>query len=147
MGKSETETHTAEEVKAAIGKISGNYPAAEEKTFKTIFQAICETYDLENPVDQMIANRATSQLMTLQYCQKMLKTYGLFTEHIDKAGQIELKMNPLAYFIKQVESEFRANIRMLRGYGRKDDVKPESFLQFLEQHDEKEKNKCSKDKD
>ena len=95
---------------------SQNYPTDDPKTFKKIFESICKTYELDNPVDQMIANRATTQLMMLQYCQGKLKEYGLFYE-CERDGNLMLKVNELAYYMKQVEAEFRANIRMLKQNG------------------------------
>jgi len=130
------ENAPGETLKKALSKPSSkNYPRDDPKTFKAIFDGICQTYELNNPVDQMIANRAATQLMTLQFCQDKLKEYGIFFEVGGDEGKRELKMNQLAYYMKQVESEFRANIRMLRQKpgGLPDTDSPKDFSQWLEE--------------
>lgn len=102
----------AEEV---ISSLRSNYPCSkqDEESFNALFKAIVEDYGLVTPVEQLIANRAATQFLNLQYCQEMLKKYGLFyVNNVD--GKEMLKVNELAYFIKQLESEFRANLRMIQ---------------------------------
>jgi len=117
-----------------IMKVSRDtYPADDPKAYEEIVNQIIDTYDLTNPVDQMIANRAATQLMMLQHCQKVLAKYGLFYKRKGEDGVVRLEMNQLSYFMKQLESEFRANIRMLRGKEIKSgDTGPGNFSEWIE---------------
>jgi len=133
-------------LKKALSKPSSNcYPADDPKTFEKIFNGIVDTYELKNPVDQMIANRAATQLMMLQFCQDKLREYGLFYEIGGESGKKELKINQLAYYMKQVESEFRSNIRMLR---QKSEVsggkEPENISQWLDEPKRNDKIRSKK---
>ena len=135
-----------DDAKKEIAKVSRtNYPADDVAAFKKIFDAICETYQLTNPVDQIIANRATTQLLMLQHSQGALKKYGLY--YVDKGadGQERLTMNQLSYFVKQVESEFRSNIRLLRqGVPKEQAEGPKDFFDLIK--DGKTKQKKTKKK-
>ena len=51
--------------KEAIGKLTVKEGDAA-KNFEAVFTAIVDTYDLKNPVDQMLANLAANQLVKLQ---------------------------------------------------------------------------------
>jgi|GEM_PF-5257303 len=115
-------------VKEIIGKHS-NIIVKED--FEKVFNAIVETYDLKNPVDQMIANRAATNMLKLQYCEKLISKYGLFYTSTDEEGNEKITMNQLAYYQKQLEAEFRANIRMLRQINPTTEEKPENFLDFV----------------
>ena len=142
----EKNTENENEVKKVLSKVARtNFPADNPEDYKTIFNGICNTYDLQNPVDQMIANRATTQLLMLQYIQSQLKKFGLFFERKDSEGQKTIVMNPLSYYLKQLESEFRANIRMLRGNQVVGSNKPqENFSEWLTAGSKKKKVKVKK---
>jgi len=134
-GKEEEGGDLQEESKKEIMKLSRDeYPAQTKesrKAYEKIVNQIIETYNLTNPVDQMIANRAATQLMLLQHCQSMLDKYGLF--YVRKTNQGDrIEMNQLSYFMKQLESEFRSNIRMLKGKEVPAAKGPDNFSDWLE---------------
>lgn len=128
-------TEKKSDVTKAIGMPSSDkYPAEDKETFDKIFTAICDTYQLDNPVDQMIANRAATHLMTLQFLQSKLRKYGLFYEIENlETGTVMVKMNEMSYYMKTVESEFRSCIRMLRQIAPIEDSKggPKDFSDWL----------------
>ena len=136
MGKSASKKNKKPEVdiKDVLSKSEKCYPNDDPETFTKIFLAICDTYNLKNPVDQIIANRAAHQIMMIQYLEAVLQKYGLFYEIENKSGRIILEMNQVASYKSKLESDFRANIRMLKGYQRNPDVEdetPKNFLEFL----------------
>jgi len=140
-GQEKERGNLQEESKNEISKVARpGYPAENPQAHEKIVQQIIDTYELDNPVDQMLANRAATQLMMLQYCQEQLKKYGLFYENIDKKGKVRLEMNQLSYFIKQLESEFRANIRMLKGNTKINTKQTENFAEWLDANSTEVKN-------
>lgn len=121
---------------------SDKYPAEDTETFKKLFDALCSHFKLENPVDQMLANRAATQLMLLQFCQKQLQKHGMFSLHVGRDKKENLLINPLCYVLKQIEGEFRAYIRMLRQQSPKgNDDGVEDFSDWIQTTTEKKKKK------
>jgi len=95
---------------------AGEIPARDKKTFETCLQAIIDTWQLKRPVDIMVANRMVCAWMKLRYIEKKIDEYGLFFEDKNDQGKVNnIRMNQLAYFLKQVEGDFRSYYRILQG--------------------------------
>ena len=84
-------------------------PDEKSKEFKDIVNKIIAHYELDNAIDMAIAKRVAKHFWYLEHCDLMIKRYGLFNVQDGKVT----KMNPIAYFVKQSEAEFRAYIQML----------------------------------
>ena len=124
-------------IKVALNltKVSGNVPSKSPELFKEIVEGIIEQWDIKAPVDIMSANRMVSAWMKMRYCEDCINKYGLFFEEKDSSGTINrIRMNELAYYLKQLDSEFRAYYRLLNSrysLENKDDG-PKDFFAYLD---------------
>lgn len=103
--------------------------SAEEK----LFHLICQTYDLTDPIDQILANRAAGQLMRLQEFDQWIKDKGGGSIFYSQGDGI-INVHPAGYFMKQLEGEFRANIKLLRDKTKLNKMKeaPQDFSKWLQ---------------
>jgi len=128
-----------------LEKANGNLPANDEKVYADIVGGVIKQWDLIKPVDIMIANRMVSTWMKLRHIEGRLEHYGIYWEQTDDDDKvIGIKINEMAYYLKQLESEFRSYYRLLQG-GKKDDVPQQDFLSMMEGVDVKTRSKKSKD--
>mgnify|MGYP003147658167 CR=1 FL=1 len=117
--------------KKALTNPLGKIPAENEKEFKNIVNAVIKQWGLTRPVDVMTANRMVSTWMKMRYVESCLKKYGLFFEDYDKEGKVNrLRVNELAYYLKQLENDFRSYYRLLN-VKRDNSDKPETFLEMI----------------
>jgi len=95
----------------------GQVPADNKKEFVKIVNAVINQWELEKPVDVMMANRMVASWMKLRYLERKLTELGLFfvdrTDKEDPAKITNVRMNQLAYFCKHLEADFRAYYRVL----------------------------------
>ena len=109
----------------------GKIPAENEKEFKKIVNAMIKQWNLTRPVDIMTANRMVSTWMKMRYVESCLKKYGVFFEDYDTEGKLNrLRVNELAYYLKQLDADFRSYYRLLN-VKRDNKVTPETFLEML----------------
>lgn len=126
-------------------KSKGNIPSADEKLFKQYVEAVINQWDLHKPVDIMVAHRMVSTWMKMRFIESSMESTGMFFEDRDDAGKVtRVRMNELAYYLKQLEGDFRSYYRVLQGYGKKDVAVVQDFSTWLET-DGKTKSKKSKD--
>jgi len=100
-----------EVAKAPEGKLA----AEDTEEFAKIVGAIIKQWELKEPVDLMLANRMVSTWMKMRFVEGKLNHYGIYFEQtspIDGSLQ-SLKVNELAYYLKQLEADFRAYYRVL----------------------------------
>jgi len=123
-------------IKEQLNNPSGKVPADDKKTYNLLFSAICDEYGLETAVPQMAANRMASTLMRIHYCEEKLKEYGLF---IIEDKQVQ-KMNPIAYYLRDLESEFMKYIRLLKPV-KTTELTPKTFLDLIDNGSKKTRPK------
>jgi|TARA_Y100000310_G_scaffold140352_2_gene139798 hypothetical protein len=117
------------ELKKAVGKI----PADNKKEFLKIIEAVINQWGLTRPVDIMSANRMVSTWMKMRYIEECLLKYGMFFEENDQDGKlVRIKVNELSYYLKQLESDFRAYYRLLSQNNKTEGNEKESFLDWIE---------------
>ena len=138
--------NSAKDVKSTMLRAKGKLPAKDEKLFGRYVEAIITQWGITRPVDVMIANRMVSSWMKMRYAEDCIDKYGMFFEDKDDNGNVcRIRMNELAYYLKQLEADFRSYYRVLQASCKmKDNDKPESFLNWLEVGDGKTKVEKSK---
>jgi len=128
-----------------LEKADGGLPVADTETYNKCVSAVINHWSLSKPVDIMVANRMVSTWMKLRYIEGRLNHYGVVFERFDEDGKIvDVKVNEMAYYLKQLESEFRSYYRLLQG-GKKEDKPPQDFLSMLEDAGGKNRPKKSSD--
>ena len=133
------------EVKKEVEKAKGNLPAKDDDVFKEILDEVISQWNLDKPVDVMVANRMVARWMQVKYVQCKLNQYGLVFETKEGGKVIGLKVNELAYYLKQLESEFRSYYRMLQGKAPAGSGNPtETFATWLEDKENVSDNRTSK---
>lgn len=101
-------------VKNSLKKATGKVPAKSKTEFSKILDMVIEQWELTEPVDIMMANRMVSTWMKMRHVEDCIKNYGVFFEIKDKAGDLKgIKVNELAYLLKQMEADFRSYYRLL----------------------------------
>ena len=75
---------------------------------------IVKHFNLDNPVDQVAANRMANIILKMKTCEKAINKYGLIFEMMNGRGEKLPKVNEVAYYIKQLEGEFRSYLRMFK---------------------------------
>lgn len=96
-------------------KAGGKMAVDDPKEFGNIIQAVIEQWSLSEPVDIMIANRMVGTWMKMRFAETCLEKYGPFFEEYDDLGKVNrVKVNEIAYYLKQLESDFRAYYRLLQ---------------------------------
>lgn len=130
-------------VSKELEKAEGRIPADDPEKFSRIVGAVIQQWDLKKPVDIMTANRMVSSWMKMRYIETMIKKYGLFFERKDEMGRIHgLKVNELAYYLKQLEGDFRSYYRLLNTKNVNiDDGKPTDFMSWIDVSNKKKKKK------
>jgi len=100
--------------KNSLKKATGKVPARSKTEFSKILDLVIEQWDLNEPVDVMMANRMVSTWMKMRHVEDCIKNYGMFFEVKDKSGDLKgIKVNELAYLLKQMEADFRSYYRLL----------------------------------
>jgi len=111
----------------------GKIPAENTKEFKKIINAVIKQWGLSQPVEIMSANRLVSTWMKMRYVESCIKKYGLFFEDTDDCGKINrIRMNELAYYLKQLEADFRSYCRLLNVKRESSSDNPMTFLEMLD---------------
>jgi len=120
-------------LKNELMKGTGDLPAENEKEFARIVEAVIDHWKLSKPVDIMMANRMVSSWMKMRYAEQCLKKFGLHFEDYGDDGKIKrIRVNEFAYYLKQLESEFRSYYRLLNTKDRqKDEKTPSNFMDLL----------------
>ena len=133
------EKQISRELKRAEGRI----PADDTEQFSRIVGAIIQQWDLKKPVDIMTANRMVSSWMKMRYIETMIKKYGLFFERKNELGEVvSIKVNELAYYLKQLEGDFRSYYRLLNTKNvTVDDGKPTDFMSWIQVENPKRRKK------
>ena len=93
-------------------KAKGKLASKDTKTFDKILDLIITNWDLNKPVDLMLANRMVTTFMKLQYVEKLLETKGLIVPIGD--GD-DYKISPLAYYANTLETELMRFYRVFQG--------------------------------
>lgn len=125
MVKDKTKTFT-KKLKVPGGK----FPADDPKTFKLLFEIICNDFGLTKATDQIIANSLASCIMRKKYCEELIKKYGLFVTNEDESQIV--KMNPLAYYLRDLGAEITKYTRMLRESGKGiESETPKDFVDMI----------------
>jgi len=120
-------------LKSELVQGKGKLPAENQKEFGRIVEAIIAQWGLERPVDIMIANRMVSTWMKLRVAEGALEKYGLHFEDLDDEGKVtRVRINEFAYYLKQLEADFRSYYRLLNTSNKKDDVTPMNFMDMLD---------------
>ncbi len=109
----------------------GKIPAKDKKTFSEVMNAVINQWGITTPSDIMVANRMVSTWMKMRYVESCIEKYGLFFEDAKEGKVNRIRVNELAYYLKQLEADFRSYCRML---GNKKDTKtaPTTFLEMLD---------------
>ena len=103
-------------------------PIIKLTSVEKIATAIIANFDLDNPVDQVAANRMANIIIKMKECERAITKYGLIFEMQNTRGEKLPKVNEVAYYIKQLEAEFRSYLRLFKqkyyekNKGVKDDV-------------------------
>ena len=107
--------------------------ADDDKTFPIILAGVIEHFDIKKPCDIMTANRMVANWMKLKYVEGELVKGGLYFKEYDRDGGLKrIKVNELAYYLKQLDSEFRAFYRVLSTNSPMSEQKKEDFLTWLD---------------
>jgi len=113
---------------------TGSLPANDKATFRKIFNMICDDYHVIKPTEQLAANRMAAVVMHIKNCEELIAQHGMVIE--DQNG--EVKINPLSYFLNQLNSEFRSYVRLLRPKNLEVVVGPKNFLDVLAEASDEE---------
>ena len=129
-------------------RAKGKLPAADEKAFSKYIGAVIDQWNITRPVDVMIANRMVSTWMKMRYTEDCIDKYGMFFEDRDESGLVNrVRMNELAYYLKQLEADFRSYYRVLQTSCKMTEGgKAENFMDWLEVDDGKTKVEKNKSK-
>ena len=85
------------------------------KEFAKIIEAVIAQWQLSEPVDIMIANRMVATWMKMRFAESCLEKFGPFFEERDELGTLtRIKVNEIAYYLKQLEADFRSYYRLLQ---------------------------------
>jgi len=129
---------------SSLLKAKGKLPAGDQKEFGKIIGAVIDQWNLTQPVDIMMANRMVSTWMKMRYAENSLNKHGIYFEEKDQTGEIKrIKVNEMAYYLKQLEADFRSYYRLLQSKSPQG-VETKSFLDFIEGGDNETKNKKKK---
>ena len=103
-----------EEITKAMSKPVGKLPVDDEKTFSTIVGALQNQWDITEPAELMLVNRMVSTFMKMKKVEAMLGEQDLYFEYFDDKGRIrDVRINNLATYLRNLESDFRAYYRSL----------------------------------
>ena len=128
--------NTNQELRLASGKV----PAEDPELFAKIVGAVIKQWDIREPVDVMAANRMVSCWMKMRYCEDVIKRYGMFFETEDQKGKlVGLKVNEMAYYLKQLEADFRSYYRLLNSTSPDEDKELPNFLDLISEKPKKKK--------
>jgi len=115
-----------------LKKASGRLPSDDKKVYQSVVDAVVETFGIKKPIDIMNVNRLVATWMKMRYIEGRLEHYGLFFEQLDDKGLVKnVKINEMAYYLKQLEAEFRSYQRLLQQGQPKQDT-PQDFSKWLE---------------
>jgi hypothetical protein len=119
-------------IKNSLKEAEGKIPAEDSKKHLEIVNAVIKQWNLTRPVDVMSANRMVSTWMKMRYVESSLKKYGLFFEDVRDGAVTRIRVNELAYYLKQLEADFRSYYRLLNSANKMDDTdKPMGFLEMI----------------
>ena len=111
----------------------GLLPAENQEELGRIVEAVINQWGLEKPVDIMIANRMVSTWMKLRVAEGCLEKFGMHFEDYDDNGKItRIRINEFAYYLKQLEADFRSYYRLLNIASPKDEkASPMNFMDMI----------------
>ena len=117
-------------------KPTGKLPSKDEKTYTDIVGRLIDTWGITKAPEVMLVNRMVSTWMKMRRVEVLMGQYDLFFEQRDKSGVLTgVNMNQLAYYLKSLESDFRAYYRLLAQ--KKGGDVPKDFHDFLNDKGEK----------
>jgi hypothetical protein len=134
----ETDKEPAVKIDAKLGvalmACDGKLPSIDPKTHSTLVTALIDSWNISKAPDIMMVNRMVGTWMKMRRVEYLLGKYDLFFERRNDKGElIGIKMNEAAFYLKSLESDFRAYYKALdsrRGAGIQQ--KNTDFLEFID---------------
>jgi hypothetical protein len=116
--------------------VGGKMATDDPEQFKKIIEAVIHQWSLSEPVDIMIANRMVATWMKMRFAESCLEKFGPFFEERDELGTLtRIKVNEIAYYLKQLEADFRAYYRLLQTKAPKDKTEKMNFFDLIAENE------------
>jgi hypothetical protein len=121
----------------SLKKVGGKMATDNPKQFNKIIEAVIHQWQLSEPVDIMIANRMVATWMKMRFAESCLEKFGPFFEERDEMGTLtRIKVNEIAYYLKQLEADFRAYYRLLQTKAPKGKSESTNFFDLISVEEE-----------